>query len=449
MKRKTIFYLIASLYTGAAFAQEKFNLVTFTAPQDWTKETSPKGDAVRYTIEEAENNAFAMITIFKSIPASADSKANFDTAWDELAFKTMGAGSPEMQAVAEENGWVVETGVAPFQKEGIEGVALLITASGANQMVNVLFITNTDIFQNEVENFFSSVNLPPLKSQTANTPNPQFNPNGSPTVSLSGSVRDYEFVVPPTWTRQDLENETVLRKTAGDADYIISFQPFVVSGGNLETDAERLFWQVFDGWQAAPAVNYFSHEKGITKQGLDYFLIKKFITRHVNGTNLQRDGFILLVQAGDQVIVISASQPMNDIANLAGEALNFILFDFGITGLEPADFQQELLGTWSSASSSVGAVTSYHPDNTFSTGGSVTTRTSRDAFTDIITTSGFDSEGNYVLNGNVLTKNFTKTKVTHGSKIRFYYTKTGDGDWVAKMGSQSITVGGFDVFTKD
>lgn len=429
---------LASL-TVSAIAQDKFDVVTFSAPRGWQKEASPKGDSVRFTKDDAASNVFAMITIFKAIPAGADAKANFDAAWDSLAKQTLNAGVPQMNAVKDENGWEIQSGLAEFQKEGLSGVALLTTASAENKMVNVLLVTNTDIYQKEIENFFDSVKLPLIAKSS----------NGITTSTNSGSVRDYEFVVPPTWTRQDLANEIVLRKGAGNSQYVISLQPFTASGGDLENDAERIFWQVFEGWQPSPTASYVAYEKGKTKQGLNYFLVKKFLNKRQNNSNLQMDGMLLLVQVGNRVAVISGSQPYNDIARSTLEALDQILFDLGIKGIGVANFQKELHGTWSSANSSVGFITTYHPNNTFSSGGATQTRMAKDDRTDIVTTRGYAADGSYSLNGNVLTKNFTKTKVTHRSKIRFYYTKNDNENWVFKMGNQGITVNGISVFTKE
>lgn len=440
--RILLILLSFQLFSAAVYAQEKFDVTTFSVPKGWTKEVSPNGDAVRFSKEDSAKNAFAMITIFKSIPAGADSKVNFNEAWSELAEKTLNAKSPKMNPAINQNGWETQTGLAEFQKDGLSGIALLTTASAENKMVNILLVTNTDIYQKEIENFFASVKLP-LVAKSSEMLKPANNSNGNSTANLTGSVNDYEFVVPPTWTRQNFANEIVLRK---NSEYVISFQPFTVSGGNLENDAEKIFWQVFQGWQQSTSGGYDTYEKGKTKQGLNYFLVKKFITKQ--GT-LGRDGILLLVQVGDKIAVISASQPYNDIARSSLEALDFILFDFGIKGIGMANFQKELQGSWSSASSTVGVITTYHPNNTFSSGGVSQTRTSRDATTDIITTKGFASDGNYSLSGNLLIKNFTKTKVIHKSKIRFYYTKHNNDEWVFKMGSQGLTVSGISVFTKD
>lgn len=175
---KTILFLAVCqlIFTGAATAQQTFDAVTFTAPRGWQKEAGPNGDAVRISKDDAAKNVFAMITIFKAVPARTDPKANFTAAWGELVQKTLGAASPQMQPAKTQNGWQVETGLAAFEKEGLSGVALLTTATVGGKMANILLVTNTDAFQAEITSFFASVKLAetaaaaPIKTQATTQP---------------------------------------------------------------------------------------------------------------------------------------------------------------------------------------------------------------------------------------------------------------------------------------
>ena len=158
---KTILFLAVCqlIFTGAAAAQQTFDAVTFTAPRGWQKEAAPDGDAYRISKEDTANNVFALITLFKAVPAGADPKANFTAAWSELVQKTLGAATPQMQPAKTQNGWLVETGLAAFEKEGLSGVALLTTATTGGKMANILLVTNTDVYQPEITSFFASVKL--------------------------------------------------------------------------------------------------------------------------------------------------------------------------------------------------------------------------------------------------------------------------------------------------
>lgn len=61
--------------------------------------------------------------------------------------------APEMQPVLSENKWEVQSGYAPFESDGNKGVALLVTSTSLNKMVNIVILTNTDAFENEISAF--------------------------------------------------------------------------------------------------------------------------------------------------------------------------------------------------------------------------------------------------------------------------------------------------------
>jgi hypothetical protein len=62
-----------------------------------------------------------------------------------------------MQPPSTENGWEAQSGYAPFEKDGNKGVVLLITSSGFEQMVNIVILTNTDVYKKNINQFLESV----------------------------------------------------------------------------------------------------------------------------------------------------------------------------------------------------------------------------------------------------------------------------------------------------
>lgn len=169
-------FLRCSLLAGlclvaiAASARDTFDVLTFVPPQGWARDAGPNGEMVRFAKQDATGNAFAMITIFRSMAAGADSKANFDTAWAELARKPLDATAAQMSGMNVENGWEIQTGSAPFQKDRLSGVVLLSTASAENKMANVLVVTNSTAFQGEIGNFIASLQLAPVGKDPAKAP---------------------------------------------------------------------------------------------------------------------------------------------------------------------------------------------------------------------------------------------------------------------------------------
>ncbi len=144
---------------SVCFAQkETFDLATFIPPNRWKKDVT--ANAIQFTKEDAATSAYCAITLFKALPATASAKENFDLAWTSVVKQMVTvATEPEMQKPETENGWQTLSGYAPFEGEGSKGVAVLVTASGYQKMMNMIILTNTDVYQAEMTAFLESINL--------------------------------------------------------------------------------------------------------------------------------------------------------------------------------------------------------------------------------------------------------------------------------------------------
>lgn len=160
--------LILSLVSGAQ--QQKFDLISYTAPKGWKIESGP--NAVQLSNENKTDGSFCMITVFKSIPGTRNSKENFDAAWETLVKEMVKvSGNPEMQPAAKEDGWEALSGYSPFESNGQKGIALLVTSSGYDKMVNILVLTNTNAYESELSAFLESVSLAKPAAGKTNTGN--------------------------------------------------------------------------------------------------------------------------------------------------------------------------------------------------------------------------------------------------------------------------------------
>jgi hypothetical protein len=144
---------------GNTFAQQQtFDITTFTPPKGWKKQTAES--AVQLSTEDAAKGTYCLITLYKSIPGKPISKENFDLAWETLVKEMVTVSSaPEMQPAVSENGWEAQSGYAPFESDGNKGIALLVTSTGFEKMVNIIILTNTDAYQTEMSAFLESITL--------------------------------------------------------------------------------------------------------------------------------------------------------------------------------------------------------------------------------------------------------------------------------------------------
>ncbi|TMI63470.1 MAG: hypothetical protein E6H07_11850 [Bacteroidetes bacterium] len=208
---KKIFFCVLCLNVVITYAQkEAFDLITYTPPKAWKKQ--PAEGAVQFSKEDATKGTYCMITVFKAVAGTANSKENFDMAWTSLVKETVTVSTaPEMQPAATENGWEVQSGYAPFENDGNKGVVVLVTSSGFEKMMNIVILTNTDVYEKNITAFLESIDLkkpeissPPIESNNpvntaiagtwgkAGSVNPAY--NDAYATSIAGYTKDqYTF----------------------------------------------------------------------------------------------------------------------------------------------------------------------------------------------------------------------------------------------------------------
>jgi hypothetical protein len=168
--RNTLLVGFVLLIAGQAFAQtQTFDMVTYTPPKGWS---ATKGaDQVQFSKEDKASSGIALITVYRSVDAGTDPRANFNTAWEALVNDTLKTNTKPQNADREvKDGWAIEGGMAPVNSPEFRGVALLFTATGGSKMVNVLILTNSEAFQKDIEGFIDSLKLLPVKAAAQKSP---------------------------------------------------------------------------------------------------------------------------------------------------------------------------------------------------------------------------------------------------------------------------------------
>jgi hypothetical protein len=266
--------------------------------------------------------------------------------------------------------------------------------------------------------------------------------SGNTPTSGSGDVSDYSFTTPAGWSRSDSANKIVL---TNGVENKIEFLPLMHSSGNLETDANRILWQVFKGCDSWYALgfepDYGTFEKGKTAQGLEYFRAYRYAKnaseQDSTFATTQFDAIILLVKLNNRVAVISGRQRFqSDTAkDSALTAMDLILYDLTFKSVPNSySLKNELLGSWGAASGSVALAYTFNANGSFNKGSAIGYRTSRDAQTDNLHTTSYGMTETYSLSGNILTQNYKRTREVFKYKIRVYQTKYDKQAWQPKLG---------------
>ena len=191
---KTVVILILGLLAftidTAAQSAESFDIATFRVPKGWSKEVSES--TFQISTQDKASGAFCLITVYRSIPATGDSKENFDLAWKGIVKDAVNASAaPVMQP--SKNGkddWRAEMGSAPFEKSGMKGVAVLVNISGFGTMVNTLILTNSDSYESAITAFLESADLKKPDAKSNPAARAQINDQNAPS---GRSVRSYNW----------------------------------------------------------------------------------------------------------------------------------------------------------------------------------------------------------------------------------------------------------------
>jgi len=158
MKKTILLCALCALVVNTFAQKETFDLTTYTPPNGWKKQ--PAETAIQFSKEDEAKGTYCLMTLYKAVPGTANSKENFDLAWTSIVKEMVTVSSaPEMQAVTTENGWETQSGFAPFESDGTKGVALLVTASAIDKMVNLIVLTNTDVYEKDMTAFLESISL--------------------------------------------------------------------------------------------------------------------------------------------------------------------------------------------------------------------------------------------------------------------------------------------------
>lgn len=440
-KIKTFFAFI--LITISCFAQKQsFDVLNYTIPKDWDKTEMANG--IQLSTKNDGKGNYAAAIILRSAATTSSAQENFNNSWEKLVKGTVSvSGEPTMQDPAAEKGWSILSGQASYTDGTSKGWVTLITATGNGKMANVVIMTNTDKYQNQILDFIKSLDLNETAiAQNNNTQQTEKSVNENPDsptnyTTGSGNKNMYSITVPPTWSLS--ANSLMLEKSAATGKRIIEFMSMVKSSGSLEKDMEHIFFEVFDGWDLYNSSNNQlfekgDHEKGVTGQGLPYYMLSNSITK--KGGDVIK-ATVLLIQAGTNVVIINTADQI--LGSESEQALNFLLFTLKINGVadKNVDYKKQLTGTWASSSglygNSLNAATSYTADGKYYVLIQSSYTMGYDYYNDIIKKKQFKSEGVFTFKGNVLERKTSSGPVTKYF-IRFYLRKSGNNEWRNLMG---------------
>ncbi|MEE1944778.1 hypothetical protein VRU48_06650 [Pedobacter sp. KR3-3] len=437
VKNMLLFSLLLTV-SQLCFAQKQaFDVVNYVIPSAWDKTEMANG--IQLSTKNDGKGNYATAIMLRSVASTAPANENFTNSWEKLVKGTVSvSGEPTLQAPATEKGWNIISGQAGYTDGANKGRVTLITATGNGKMTNVVIMTNTDKYQNQILGFIKSLDL----NETATEkPAPENTASSTNYTTVAGSKNVYSITVPPTWSLNEGGNNVTVEKNTSTGKRIIEFMSMIKSSGNLEKDMEHVFFDVFDGWSLYNSPNNLlfekgDHEQGLTSQGLPYYMLSNSISKNGGGNGEVIKGTVLLIQAGTNLAVINSADKI--LGSETDMALNFLLFSLKINGIagKNVDYKKQLIGTWGSSSglygNSLSTATSYTTEGKYYVLTQSAYTVGYDYYNDLIKSKQFKGEGAFTLKGNVLERKFSSGAVTRYF-IRFYSKKYGNNQWQSLM----------------
>ncbi len=379
-----IVFLISVLSSTCLFAQkETLDLTTYTVPSGW-KKTNSTTNVVSYAITNNQKGTYCQIGVYASTTSKGSLQADFESEWQELVVKPYKPTTkPELQPSVSENGWDVQSGVAPFDFSGGKSVAMLVTASSYGRCMSIVILTNTEDYQSEIKNFLESVDLKKVEanSQTANNTSDNKSILGIWTMSTSDQstfrmnngvmnyiIRQYTLNENGTYTFitktfDPLMDKILLGKENGTYQISVNNLTIIPQKSVLEAWSKK---DNADKWGKLLTTQNIALEK-VTYQFTRYYMsgIQEWNLILQAGTPTKREGpfssntlfnnayFYSPISSSHPLIELPAGQvapqetnnpPVSSPAIKSSFAFNTTNFDNGWTSTEQADWVQVVKG---------------------------------------------------------------------------------------------------------
>jgi hypothetical protein len=292
MKKIILLFAFCDFVANAFAQKETFDVTTYTVPKHWKKQ--PAESAVQFSKEDTAKGTYCIITLYKAVPGTADSKQNFELAWASVVKEMVTvSAAPEMQPPVIENGWETHSGYAPFESDGNKGVVVLATASGSEKMVNMIILTNTDIYEQAITDFLESVSLKkPVPGKPTTTTAKKTVQPVKQTAPLTNGFAFITTNFDDGWT--STVQEDWVQVTKGNTKVLLHYPNNKINAANTDVDV-----MCAAAWNALVAPRYSNMENyQVTPGVLDYqrpYFAEAYLTDKATGKKV----FVALFKKGN------------------------------------------------------------------------------------------------------------------------------------------------------
>lgn len=209
--------LLLLIVSSKCFSQtETFDMVTYTPPKNWKKET--KQGLILYTTVNTATAGYCLIGIYTGTPSNGDAQKDFDKEWKDLAVTPYQADpNAKQEAATTADGWRQLTAASKIKHDNIDGMLILSVFSGFGKTTSIMVDLNDQSYLPVVD-------------------------------SLLGNIRLDKTPFPTTTTTQITKPTTTTSLTGTWSDYSGSFGNYVNSSGGFiaSADAHEMHQYIFN-----------------------------------------------------------------------------------------------------------------------------------------------------------------------------------------------------------
>ena len=173
-----LFFAILFLSFNSLAQKQTYDIVSYTVPNGW--QTQQVDGGVQLFITDNKTGGYAIAIVTKGMPSSGSAENDFSNQWKSLLVNTVNSITQPVKIKPEhDSGWEIHSGNGNYVDGNVKGLATLITATGYDQTVAAVLMTNTQQYQNDLLTFINSLELKKMTSNTTTTNNPSANNNSN------------------------------------------------------------------------------------------------------------------------------------------------------------------------------------------------------------------------------------------------------------------------------
>jgi len=213
---------------------DSFDIVTYTVPKKWKKET--KNDVVTYTFTNQSQKGYLVMAVYKSISGLGLLEKDYDKEWQDLVAKRFTITSKPESESGKVDGWNFKTGAAAVNISHDTAIVVLCVFQKEGTVLSVMTLMNEKEFIPDMEKFISSLKFDHKKdTHTA----------GNTNTSLQVTTSTYQFTrsnFDDGWV-SSVQEDYVLVEKGNQTVYLnfsVPYNPVQFSGTGVR-DAEY-YW---------------------------------------------------------------------------------------------------------------------------------------------------------------------------------------------------------------